>query len=225
MNDSDSISLYRTRGSILQRLNVCNVDANKTQESLLLRLKDHSEEASWNEFYSIYGRMIYGFALNFRLSHSEAEDIVQEVCVKVSRRIINFNYSSERGHFRSWLKTITKHAVIDYIRRQDSRRNTSAKYQEYAEVLMNERESESDALWQREWEKTLIDVALQRVYERISERCQKAFKLFALGQMSADEVGRDLDMEPNTVYACKHRVIQYLREEVEVLKKECKELE
>ena len=107
MDVSDSISLYRTR------------------VSLLLRLKDPSEEASWNEFYAIYGRMIFGFALNFRLSHSEAEDIVQEVCVKVSRQIQKFNYSSDRGRFRAWLKTVTKHAVIDYIRRQERRRNSS----------------------------------------------------------------------------------------------------
>ena len=207
MTDNGSISLYRTRGS------------------LLLRLKDKTEDESWNEFYSIYGRMIFGFALNFNLSHSEAEDIVQEVCVKVSRQIVNFNYSSQKGRFRSWLKTITKHAVIDYVRRQTRRRSTSAKYREYAEVCMEECESESDALWQQEWENTLIDVALQRVYERISEKCKKAFKLFVLDQLSAAEVGHQLDMEPNTVYACKHRVIQYLREEVAILKKECEELE
>ena len=83
----------------------------------------------------------------------------------------------------------------------------------------------SQRLWQEEWERTLLDVALKRVYERVSDRCRKAFELFALNRQSAEDVGKQLGMQPNTVYASKHRVTQYLREEIAILKKECEDLE
>ena len=91
--------------------------------------------------------------------------------------------------------------------------------------MQGEQDARDEELWQQEWEKTLLDVALQRVYERVSEKCRQAFKLFVLDNLSAAEVGEKLDMQPNTVYASKHRVVQYLREEVEILKKECEEFD
>lgn len=202
MNDGDSISLYKTR------------------ESLLLRLKDQEDGSSWREFYTIYGRMIFGFALRFNLSHAEAEDIVQEVCIKVFRQILAFDYSPEQGRFRGWLKTVTRHAVIDFIRRRDRRRNTSAQYRQHAEILMEEKDVEDDEVWRMEWEKALLETALERVYERVGARCQKVFKLFVIKRLPASEVAAMLGIEANAVYACKHRILKYIREEVEILQKE-----
>jgi len=205
MDVSDSISLYRTRGS------------------LLLRLKDRGDESSWRDFYNIYGRMIFGYALHFNLSHAEAEDIVQEVVIKVFRQILSFDYSPEQGRFRGWLKTVTKHAVIDFIRRRERRRNTSAQYREHAEVLLEELECSDDDIWRQEREKAMLEVALQRVYERVGECCRKVFELFVVERYSAGEVGAQLDMESNAVYACKHRMLKYIREEVGILERECED--
>ena len=202
---SESVSCYRTRGS------------------LLLRLKDRSDESSWGEFYTIYGRMIFGYALHYNLSHAEAEDIVQEVVVKVFRQILSFDYSPKQGRFRGWLKTVTKHAVIDFIRRRERRRNTSDQYREHAEVLFEEQNCRDDEIWRKEREKAMLEVALQRVYSRVGECCREVFNLFVVERYSAGEVGAQLDMEPNAVYACKHRMLKYIREEVEILGRECED--
>lgn len=192
----------------------------KTRKSLLLRLKDQRDEESWCEFYSIYGRMIFGYALRFRLNHSEAEDVVQDVCVKLFRQILTFDYSPDQGLFRGWLKTVTKHAVIDFIRRKERRSNHFETYRNHAEVILEEKQEKDDALWQKEWEKAVLDAALQRVYGRIGEQCQRTFHLFAVENLPAAEVGELLGMEANAVYACKHRVLKLVRKEVEVLKEE-----
>jgi len=39
--------------------------AYKTRESLLLRLKDRKDEASWCEFHEVYSRLIFGYSLHF----------------------------------------------------------------------------------------------------------------------------------------------------------------
>lgn len=205
MNDTDSSEL---------------LSAYKTRKSLLLRLKDSSNEASWHEFYAIYGRMIFGYALRYRLSHAEAEDIVQDVCVKLFRQILVFEYSPDQGHFRGWLKTVTKHTVIDFIRRKERRSNHLGNYRNHAEIIHEETTAKDDALWQREWEKALLDAALQRVYSRISDHCRKVFHLFVVEDIPANEVGLQLGIEANAVYACKHRILRMIREEVNILRDE-----
>jgi len=202
-NSNQFITLYKTRGS------------------LLLRLKDRNDETSWREFYAIYGRIIFGFALRFDLTPTEAEDIVQEVVLKVFRQIFSFHYSPELGRFRGWLKIITRNAVIDFIRRRDRRKNTRIEYKEHISLLFKGKEDSSDVVWQKENEKVLLEEALKRVAERVGEGCQKAFNLFVIKGCSAIETGKLLGMEANAVYACKHRMLKYIREEVCLLEREC----
>lgn len=192
----------------------------QTRQSLLLQLKENGDDEVWREFYAIYGRMIFGYALRFRLSHSEAEDVVQEVCVKLFRQILSFDYSPELGHFRGWLKTITKHAVIDYIRRKTRRSDKAEAYREHAEVIGEEKRDKAEELWLREWEKAVMDAALRRVYARVGAQSQRIFHLFVVENRPAAEVGETVGVEANAVYACKHRLLKLIREEVEILKEE-----
>jgi RNA polymerase sigma factor (sigma-70 family) len=194
--------------------------AYQTRKSLLLRLKELGDDETWREFYGIYGRMIFGYALRFRLSHSEAEDVVQDVCVKLFRQIMAFDYSPDQGRFRGWLKTVTKHAVIDYIRRKERRSGHLENYRVHAEVLHEEKATAENSVWKTEWEKAVLDAALQRVYRKVGQQSQRVFHLFAVENMPANEVGERLGIEANAVYACKHRILKLVREEVEVLKDE-----
>ena len=122
----------------------------QTRQSLLLKLKEQGDEASWREFYTIYGRMILGYALRHQLTHSEAEDVTQDVCVKLFRRILSFDYSPEQGRFRGWLKTITRHAVIDFLRRRECRARHFKFYCEHAAATSDEGVVDDERLWEEE---------------------------------------------------------------------------
>lgn len=197
--DSEQLSVYQTR------------------ESLLLRLKKGQDECAWHEFHSIYGRLIFGYSLHFNISYAEAEDIVQEVCIKVFRQIVRFDYSPAKGRFRGWLKTITRNTVIDYLRRKQSRRNTSDKYREHLESELDAEAKVDDELWQMEWERSLYENALERVRERIGEDSFRAFKLYVLENVKMQEVVDATGLKANAVYAVKHRVLKYLREEIDII--------
>lgn len=194
--------------------------AYQTRASLLLRLKKQGDDQSWREFYGIYGRMIFGYALRYRLSHAEAEDIVQDVCIKMFRQILSFDYCPDQGHFRGWLKTVTKHAVIDFIRRKSRRSGHMDQYTEHMEILNTEKVDESDLIWQHEWEKAVFNAALLRVYSRIGTQCRDAFHLFVIEGIPANEVAERLSIKANAIYACKHRILRMIREEVETLRDE-----
>ena len=66
-----------------------------------------------------YGGGLYGFALKRLGDPGLAEEVVQEVMVRVWRNAASFDDS--RGSFRSWLYQIATNVVIDMHRRRDSR--------------------------------------------------------------------------------------------------------
>lgn len=193
------------------------LSAYKTRESLLLRLKDGEDGHAWREFYEIYGRLIFGYSLHFDISHAEAEDVVQEVCIKVFRQIVRFDYSPERGRFRGWLKTITRNAVIDYLRRSQRRRKTSVEYRKQVEQELEAEAAVDDEIWRLEWEKAIYETALERVRKRVGEETFHVFQRYVLDDQSASDVSEETTLDANAVYAVKHRVLKYIRQEVAVI--------
>jgi len=78
-------------------------DSIPTRHSLLLRLKQWDDTASWREFFETYWELIYNVARKAGLSDAEAQDVVQETVIGVARRIGDFEADPRRGSFKSWL--------------------------------------------------------------------------------------------------------------------------
>jgi len=74
-------------------------DAIPTRHSLLRRMKNWEDQASWEEFFKTYRKLIYGVAIRAGLTDAEAKDVLQETVVTVARNIKDFEISSERGSF------------------------------------------------------------------------------------------------------------------------------
>lgn len=190
------------------------LSAYYTRESLLIRLKDGEDGVAWREFHEIYGRLIFGYSLHYDIAHAEAEDIVQEVCIKVFRQIIRFDYSPERGRFRGWLKTITRNAVIDYLRRKQTRQKTSLEYRMQFEERLEVERDRDDRIWRLEWEKAIYETALDRVRKRVGEDTFSTFHRYVLEDQSAAEVSEETTLDANAIYAVKNRMLKYIRQEV-----------
>src|SRR4051794_13754244 len=74
-----------------------------TRESLLSRLKDWEDQASWKDFFDTYWRLIYNLARKAGLSDAEAQDVVQETILSVARNIEGFRYDPAVCSFKSWM--------------------------------------------------------------------------------------------------------------------------
>ena len=79
-----------------------------TRASLLGRLKDLGNDASWQEFFDTYFRLIYGVARKSGLSEAEAHDAVQETMIAVAKHMPGFTYDSANGSFKAWLLKLTR---------------------------------------------------------------------------------------------------------------------
>src|SRR6266568_483467 len=94
-----------------------------TRVTLLTRLKqDPSDQAGWDEFVERYGRHIYRWCRQWKLQDADAEDVTQNILVKLSQSLRAFAYDPSRS-FRGWLKTVAHHAWRDF---EDSRRRGQA---------------------------------------------------------------------------------------------------
>ena len=90
----------------------CPADLIPTRKSLLGRLKDFEDNASWRDFFDTYWRLIYGFATQRGLNHEEAQEVVQETVVAVAKSIGKFNYDPQVCAFKTWLLSVTRFRLI-----------------------------------------------------------------------------------------------------------------
>ena len=90
-----------------------------TDEEILVVLRDGDADQSMRALLRAYGGGVYGFALKRLGDAGLAEEIVQDVMVRVWRNGSGFNH--RRGSVRSWIYEIATNLVIDAHRRRTAR--------------------------------------------------------------------------------------------------------
>jgi RNA polymerase sigma-70 factor (ECF subfamily) len=72
---------------------------------------------TWEEVARVYGRKIYNFAYRLTGNPDDANDLVQEVLLRVRRGLASY----QPGSFEGWLWRITRNAFLDDVRRKNRR--------------------------------------------------------------------------------------------------------
>lgn len=80
---------------------------------LMKRIKARDEEAL-SELYDLYNRLLFGMIISIVKKREEAEDLLQEVFVKIWQKAHTFN--EDKGNAYSWIVTLTRNKAIDRIR-------------------------------------------------------------------------------------------------------------
>src|SRR5262249_57394156 len=94
---------------------MAGVGISETRVTLLARLgRDPTDQAAWAEFVEHYGRHIYRWCRQWGLQDADAEDVTQEILLKLARKLREFTYNPESS-FRGWLKTVAHHAWRDFV--------------------------------------------------------------------------------------------------------------
>jgi RNA polymerase sigma-70 factor (ECF subfamily) len=95
------------------------VDYKKFDDETLLLLIASAQESALGELYDRYGRLVYSMALNTVGEPSLAEEIAQDVYLRVWNKADT--YRAEQGKVITWLASITRYRAIDMLRRQSVR--------------------------------------------------------------------------------------------------------
>jgi len=99
-------------------LSMTDDDSILTRASLLGRLKDQEDQASWQEFFDTYWQLIYRVAKKAGLTDCEAQDIVQETVISVARKLPGFIYDPKVCSFKTWMLRLTRWRIIDTRRKR-----------------------------------------------------------------------------------------------------------
>jgi RNA polymerase sigma-70 factor (ECF subfamily) len=187
-----------------------------TRESLLSRLRDWDDQESWREFFDTYGRFIYGIARKAGLGDAEAQDVVQETLVAVARQMPGFKYNPALGSFKSWLRQITRRRIVDQIRRRplEERGSRNGMSADMLDQLADPAGTGFDALWEEEWQRHLLQTALQRVKRLSHPRQFQMFDLYVTQQWPMKSVTETLGVSAAQVYMAKMRVSRMLKAEI-----------
>src|SRR5215813_1813533 len=95
-------------------------DGIPTRASLLERLKDMSDKASWDAFYEIYHQLIFSVARRAGLTESEAREVVQDTLIAVAKKMPGFTYDPAKDSFKGWLLTVVRWRIRDqFAKRPD----------------------------------------------------------------------------------------------------------
>jgi RNA polymerase sigma factor (sigma-70 family) len=195
-----------------------------TRRSLLSRLKHWDDQKSWQDFYDIYAKLIYGAAIKAGLSEAEAEDAVQETVIAVAKSIQNFNYDPQKCAFKTWLHSITRRQVANQFRKRQGKGRVleplAGGTEESSPVadIPDPASRELDETWEREWDRNLLAAAAERVKARVSPAQYQIFEYHVLQGHGVVETARALNINAARVYLAKHRVSAQVREEVTYLR-------
>ncbi|AWM35975.1 RNA polymerase sigma factor RpoE [Gemmata obscuriglobus] len=191
--------------------------AARTSVTLLARLGGAPADAvAWTEFLHRYGPQVLAWCRHWNLQAADAEDVAQDVLLRVSRQMRTFRYDPARS-FRGWLKTVARAAWADWL--EARRRAVPAAGDTSARHALESATARDDLVGrlEAEFDRELLDAAAARVRARVDARTWDAFALTALEGVGGAEAAERLGMKVATVYVAKGRVQKLLQEEVRAL--------
>jgi RNA polymerase sigma-70 factor (ECF subfamily) len=95
------------------------VNYSTQDDHALMHQVARAEEAALGELYDRYGRLVYSMALNSTGDAALAEEITQDVFLRVWDKAST--YQAEQGKVLTWITSITRYRAIDMLRRRSAR--------------------------------------------------------------------------------------------------------
>ncbi len=184
-----------------------------TKPSLLLRIRDAADSASWSDFAEVYGPLIRSYCRRWGLQEADSRDVEQEVLAQVARSIAAFEYEPARGRFRDWLGTITRRKIAQFcVARAKGGRALGGEEPDARLAALDA--PGDDPEWTAAFHAQILETALARVRPSFEAPTWEAFARVWADGRPAPEVAEGLGMTIDSVYAAKSRILKRLREEV-----------
>jgi RNA polymerase sigma-70 factor (ECF subfamily) len=192
----------------------------QTSVTLLGRLqRNPNDSKAWSDFVQRYGRIIFGWCRHFNLQEADAEDVTQNVLMRLAEKMPLFVYDPSRS-FRAWLKTLTHHAWSDFVSSRQ-RRALGSGDTEMIQVLQSiEAREDLEKKLDEAFDRELLEEAMTRVQERVAPQTWEAFRLTALDGLSGAAAAERIPMQVAQVFVAKRRVQKMLQEEIAKLDRE-----
>ena len=181
----------------------------ETSSTLLGRVRDAGDAASWREFVTLYEPLIVRYALSRGrgLSEPDARDVAQDVFARLLKALPTFELDRARGRFRTDLWQVTRSALADRARRGRRRADAEREWRARSQT------PDDRAGWDRAFRRRVLGHALGRVRAACHPRAWACFERHVLGHERAAAVARALGLTVNVVYVHSSNVLSRVRAE------------
>ena len=171
------------------------IESTLDPDSSLVARCLRGDETAWEDLVRVHTRRVYALCYRFTGSGSEAQDLTQEVFLRVFRTIRTFR--SVEGSFATWLTRVSRNLLIDHYRRTRQDRVTDS-IEEQLPVL-----EESGAAASLQPEQVLAgreaSEILQATLQKLSPDLREAVILRDLQEMEYREIAELLRIPEGTV--------------------------
>jgi len=189
------------------------MEEENTRYTLIEKAVNLDDEEAWSELYSHYMTFVFHILREQGVGDALLDDVCQQVFIALTKSISSFDRS--QGRFRSWFSSVVRNTSYRHFKRQKVVRKYDQKSYELAEQEVEH--SDIDAYIEKEWEKYLKSLALERVAKAHRGKAYEVFRLGLEGK-SAHEIAEEVGIKVDSVYTLRKRVRLTLTSEFESIR-------
>jgi RNA polymerase sigma-70 factor (ECF subfamily) len=156
---------------------------------------------AWEEIVRQYNRRIYNVCYRFTGSADAAQDLAQEVFIKMYRTLST--YSAEKGAFSTWIMTMTRNLLVDHFRKSKQDRVTDSLDAGITEdqdaVTLGDRIPDAGPTADDRIQRRETQQMVQRAIQKLSPELREAVILRDLQDMDYKEIAVALKVPEGTV--------------------------
>ena len=188
-------------------------DFPDTSYSLIERVRDLADGASWAEFLRIYQPVVYRMARRRGLQDADAQDVIQQVFVSVSRSIDGWKGGEDLPPFRAWLTTVTRNAITKALTRQPrDRASGSSAVVDQLNALPSPEVATAEIV--QETRREIVRWCKERIRGEFTESTWDIFWQTSVNAVPIAEVAAHSGRSVGAIYVARHRVLTRLKEKV-----------
>jgi RNA polymerase sigma factor (sigma-70 family) len=191
-----------------------------TNVALIAKVRDRSDVESWRQFYQFYQPLLARYMRRLGLDDHTANDVIQDVFVRLLQALPTFQLDSERGRFRAYLWRLTYSALVDQARRVKARRQAE---EHWVKRFQRDDEAESRKLHEELNEinqQQILEIAMPRVRALMSSRAWKCFEERCLRDRPGAVIAAEMGMTDKAVFVYASRVLKAVRVQCTALAEE-----
>lgn len=166
----------------------------------LLELAQRGDRAAFSDVYRRYAGQVLRFLLSRLRDPELAQDLTQEVFIRVLKGIGTFTYQGEKS-FLSWMYAIANNVMISHLRR------VKAQY-----IPLDNEHDIADPRGGDAVSSIFNRLTIQQAMSKLTEDQQQVLTLRFYGDLSNAEIARQLKKTEGAVKALQHRALQTLQQ-------------
>ncbi len=150
------------------------------------------DQSAWDQVVRLHWRKVFNVAYKFVGKHDEAEDLTQDIFLKLFRSLATFD---RRANFQTWLISVSRNLCIDHYRSVRKERETVSRDLDAGDVPAVSKDAGPYAMLEHNDRRAL----LRRALDELPSTLRAAVLLRDIRELSYQEIADQLDLPEGTV--------------------------